>query len=929
MPEIRPLRPSDPERVARWRLVGVLGSGGQGTVYKAVGDDGREVAVKLLHSHLSGDDAITRGFLREVEAARRVAAFCTAAVLDVGTAGEQPYIVSEYVAGDTLQHVVRTAGPRAGGALDRLAISTLTALAAIHEAGIVHRDFKPGNVLMGPEGPIVIDFGIAKALDATTMASGVVGTPAYMSPEQFEGLRVAPASDVFSWAGTMVFAATGRPPFAGETVPAILNAVLSGSPDLSGVPERLAGVLRECFAKDPAARPLPTALMKRLMAGPSPSSGSPSGASPMGGFPSGASPSGASPSGASPMGGFPAGGPLPDWSPSGGSPSGASPSGASHSGASPSRPSPSGPSPSGPSPSGASPSGPSSDPSASGASASGASASGASPSGAGAFGASPSTPLPFGTSGQAAGSGPSAARASGGGSDGRRAMGSAGPGQARSGQSGPETPRPDGVPPSSGSPLPSASRASHPQTPQSGPPQSQPPGAAAPPAAGPRPAGWAAQGGQSPPRAGGAPWGGNGATYGNRRPEETTAPGGAKRISRRAVLSAGAAALATAAVSAFVVLRPDPSTGRRGETGTRQDASPSPTGTGSTPGETTTASATPEPTAATTAPAEPFGTRIGDPVPLPSGVGTPAVMAASGPAVASGTGNGSVVTWDLTTGGATVRKLGDGGAGTAAIAYGVRAGAPVIASGHADGAMRLWGPDGADTPARKAGDPIVAVTVAGGRVVAVSQKYDSLRDLRGTVRLWDVVTGRQIGPTSTEHFQGINGLAFGRLDGEDVLVTGDGANRVRVRPLSTGVVTRTYKTGEVGGIERLACGELKGEPVLVSTHLDATLRVYDLASGKRRKKWAFSDRSPDDRGTAALVTGVLDGAPVAVVAHTPYGGDAFVRVWSLADGEIVGEFGVGEGGAVRALALAERAGRPVVVTAGTDRRLRLWSLGPA
>lgn len=265
MPQIRPLRPSDPERVAGWRLVGVLGSGGQGTVYKAVGDDGREVAVKLLHSHLSGDDGITRGFLREVEAARRVAAFCTAAVLDVGTADERPYIVSEYVAGDTLQQVVRSEGPRTGGALDRLAISTLTALAAIHQAGIVHRDFKPGNVLIGPEGPIVIDFGIAKALDATTMASGVVGTPTYMSPEQFEGQRVGPASDMFSWAGTMVFAATGRPAYAGATVPAILNAVLSGSPDLDGVPERLAEVLRPCFARDPALRPSPTELMKRLM----------------------------------------------------------------------------------------------------------------------------------------------------------------------------------------------------------------------------------------------------------------------------------------------------------------------------------------------------------------------------------------------------------------------------------------------------------------------------------------------------------------------------------------------------------------------------------------------------------------------------------------------------------------------------------------
>ncbi|TDD35679.1 serine/threonine protein kinase, partial [Nonomuraea terrae] len=159
-------------------------------VYKAVGEAGREVAIKVLHGHLVQDDDVRRGFLREAEAARRVAAFCTAAILDAGVVDVRPYIVSEYVPGDTLRALVRASGPRTGGALDRLAISTLTALAAIHQAGIVHRDFKPANILMGPDGPIVIDFGIAKALDATTHTSGVMGTPAYMSPEQFRGERV-------------------------------------------------------------------------------------------------------------------------------------------------------------------------------------------------------------------------------------------------------------------------------------------------------------------------------------------------------------------------------------------------------------------------------------------------------------------------------------------------------------------------------------------------------------------------------------------------------------------------------------------------------------------------------------------------------------------------------------------------------------------
>ncbi|MEV1000603.1 protein kinase [Nonomuraea sp. NPDC050202] len=763
MPEIRPLRPSDPERVGRWRLIGVLGSGGQGTVYKAAGDDGREAAVKLLHSHLSGDDTITRGFLREAEAARRVAAFCTAAVLDVGTAGGQPYIVSEYIAGETLQQVVRSAGPRAGGALDRLAISTLTALAAIHQAGIVHRDFKPGNVLMGPEGPIVIDFGIAKALDATTMTSGVVGTPTYMSPEQFEGLRVGPASDVFGWAGTMVFAATGRPPFPGETVPAILNAVLTGSPELSGVPARLAEVLRDCFAKDPAARPLPLDLMKRLTSRPGAAAAVPPPhlwAPDPGGTAS----------------------PPPDLAPTG---SATAPPGA----------------------------------------------------------------------GQPAGHAPGTGQpASGAPGTGQPASGAPGAGQPADGRLGPAAPGGPGYP-------------GHP-------------------------------GVVSPQQAG----------MGN---VETSPGGGGKRVSRRAVLSAGAAALATAAVSAFVALRPDGGTGRQGLT---RDQPPSPT-----------ASASPSP--ARTPAAEPFGTLIGEPVRLPPGTGTPAAMATSGSGVACGTSNGSILIWDLST--ATSSEPGDGGAGTTAVAYGRRGGTPVIVSGHTDGRMRLWSPSGESLGTRKSGDPIVAVTIAGGRVVAVSQKYDSLRDLHGTVRLWDAGTGRQIGPTSTEHFQGINGLAFGRLDGDDVLVTGDGANHVRVRRLATGAVTHTYKTGEVGGIERLACGELDGKPVLVSTHLDATLRVYDLATGRRRKKWQFSDRSPDDRGAAALVAGTLGGVPVAVVAHAPHGADAFVGVRRLDDGAIVGEFGHGAGGGIRLLALAEQAGRPVVVTVGEDRLLRAWSLGPS
>ncbi|MGA5761097.1 protein kinase domain-containing protein [Nonomuraea bangladeshensis] len=888
MPQIRPLRPGDPERVAGWRLVGVLGSGGQGTVYKAVGDDGREVAVKLLHSHLIGDDAITRGFLREVEAARRVAAFCTAAVLDVGTADERPYIVSEYVAGDTLHQVVRSEGPRTGGTLDRLAISTLTALAAIHQAGIVHRDFKPGNVLIGPEGPIVIDFGIAKALDATTMASGVVGTPTYMSPEQFEGQRVGPASDMFSWAGTMVFAATGRPAYPGATVPAILNAVLSGSPDLGGVPERLAEVLRPCFARDPASRPSPTELMKRLMTHRAPTVPSPlPGSTPdHPATPTGpnAAPTPGTTGPGTPLAGHAA---LPGAAESSGMPSG----------------NVGGPAAAGPGmqspgyaamPDAAQPSGVPSD-HASRPAASGPSAPPPGPA------AVPGTARPSGVpSGNASGPGMQ--------SPGYAAVpAAAGPG----GGGGVPVANPVG-------PWPGAGR-----------------GGGRPVAEGHRSSGGRREQGTVEGRGSGGRGRGSQGSYHGGMPGPETSPGGARKgVSRRAVLSAGAAALATAAVSAFVALRPDG--GAAGHDGTLNQppvpdtgatGMPSPIGSASH-SSTQPSFQTPTQTPATPVAAEPFGTMIGEPAALPAGTGAPsAVMEARGPFVALGGGNGSVVAWDVTAGPA--RRLGDGGAATTALAYGNSRGEPVVASGHADGRMRLWRPSGESLASHKAPDPIIAMTVtAAGQVVAVSQKYDSLRDLRGVVRLWDVTTGKQIGPTSTEHFQGVNGLAFGRLGDADVLVTGDGANRIRVRPLSTGVVSGTFKTGEIGGIELLACDELKGRPVLVSTHQDATLRVYDLKSGKRRKKWDFSDRSPDDRGAAALVTGVLGGMPVAVVAHTPSGGDAFVRVWSLADGEIVGEFGSGEGGGIRALALTEQAvNRPVVATLGADRRLRLWSLG--
>ncbi|WP_431923218.1 WD40 repeat domain-containing protein [Nonomuraea jabiensis] len=397
-----------------------------------------------------------------------------------------------------------------------------------------------------------------------------------------------------------------------------------------------------------------------------------------------------------------------------------------------------------------------------------------------------------------------------------------------------------------------------------------------------------------------------------------TETGRGRSISRRAVFG-GAAAAAALAVSAFTILRPRNDTVRPDDV-LRQDGRPMDQPSSGSPSPST-ASPTPTPSD------ESFGTQIAASEPLPGGNGATTVLAAAGGIVVCGTPKGVVFAWDL---GQTATRIGDGGGATTGVATGGVGGTPVLASGHADGWMRLWSLTGQSISSRKVSDPVIAVTVTGsGKAVAVSQKYDSMKDLHSVVRLWDISTGKQIGPAITDHFQGVRGLAFGRLGEDDVLVTGDGAQRVRVRRLSDGRMTHSFRTGDIGGIERLACGEIKGKPVLVSTHLDATLRVYDLATGKRRKKWKFSEQSPDDRGTTALVAGRLGDAPIAVVAHGPWTGDIIVRVWNLDDGDTIGVLGPGPGGAIRAVALAEQGGRPVVAGTAEDRTLRTWSLGPA
>jgi hypothetical protein len=249
-----------------YRLIGSLGKGGQGTVHLALNPQGQKVAIKVLHEHFNGNQVVRERFLREVEATRRVATFSTARVLDVNINEDQAYVVSEYVEGDSLEQLVRDRGPRDEDGLTRLALATAGALAAIHRAGVVHRDFKPANVLIGADGPRVIDFGIARALDQVTSTSGnIMGTPAYMSPEQLSGERIGPETDVFSWAATMIFAASGKVAFGEDTIPAILNRVINHQPDLAALPQSLRPLAAACLDKRPGNRPTAADIMLRIV----------------------------------------------------------------------------------------------------------------------------------------------------------------------------------------------------------------------------------------------------------------------------------------------------------------------------------------------------------------------------------------------------------------------------------------------------------------------------------------------------------------------------------------------------------------------------------------------------------------------------------------------------------------------------------------
>ncbi|MDA2804750.1 serine/threonine-protein kinase [Nocardiopsis suaedae] len=249
--------PGDPSHIGPYRVHGRLGGGGMGRVFLAHSPGGRTVAVKVVHPGLADDPEFRRRFATEVEAARRVGGFFTAQVVDADPDGTPPWLATAYIPGPSLQEVVQGHGPLPAAPVAALGAGLAEGLKAVHGCRLVHRDLKPGNVVLSPDGPRVIDFGIARALDSTsaTRTSTVLGTAAFMSPEQVTGQEVGPASDVFSLGCVLAFAASGRSPFGEGPAYAVTHRVVYSEPDLAGLAGPLKELVDACLAKDPAERP--------------------------------------------------------------------------------------------------------------------------------------------------------------------------------------------------------------------------------------------------------------------------------------------------------------------------------------------------------------------------------------------------------------------------------------------------------------------------------------------------------------------------------------------------------------------------------------------------------------------------------------------------------------------------------------------------
>jgi ABC-type transport system substrate-binding protein/serine/threonine protein kinase len=259
------LLPGDPARVGRYRLTARLGSGGMGVVYLGAAKDGGQVAVKVLRPELAEDPEFRARFSREVATLTRITGMCTVRVIEADTQALRPFLVTEYIDGPSLADYIDQHGPLGADMLYGLATGLAEALATIHAAGVVHRDLKPSNVLLTASGPKVIDFGIAQALDATvlTRTGMTVGSIGFMAPEQIMGNAV-PASDIFSWAVTIGYAASGKSPFGTGVDAAVFYRIMNTEPDITEVPDSLRSWVEAALAKEPQDRPTPDDLLRQL-----------------------------------------------------------------------------------------------------------------------------------------------------------------------------------------------------------------------------------------------------------------------------------------------------------------------------------------------------------------------------------------------------------------------------------------------------------------------------------------------------------------------------------------------------------------------------------------------------------------------------------------------------------------------------------------
>ncbi|MGD0245474.1 MAG: protein kinase [Streptosporangiaceae bacterium] len=261
------LRAGDPVRIGPYRLVAVLGSGGMGRVYLGRSAGGREVAVKMIRAELAADSEFRVRFRREVAAARLVNGLYTAAVVDADTEGPVPWLATTYINAPSLADAVQHGGPLRPAALRALAAGLAEGLSAIHAAGVVHRDLKPSNVLLAADGPRVIDFGIARAAEASSLTGTdvVIGSPGYLSPEQAEsGRGIGPASDIFALGAVLCYAVTGRSPWGTGSTAALIYRVVHGEPDLADVPDDIRPLVARCMAKLPQQRPTAGGLLAEL-----------------------------------------------------------------------------------------------------------------------------------------------------------------------------------------------------------------------------------------------------------------------------------------------------------------------------------------------------------------------------------------------------------------------------------------------------------------------------------------------------------------------------------------------------------------------------------------------------------------------------------------------------------------------------------------